>query len=173
MEHKPFPPDATRPPQSKFPWPIFAIIIAAVLLAVTIWFIPRTDRAATRTTDNAPLPANQLQVSEVSVSPQAIAGEANVDVLGQATNTGRTPVIDAVVSATFKDKNGASILVEQQPIERADAKGKARDVETKPFGQDPIRPGQTAGFRVRFSQVPANWNHQPPELTVAQVKVKK
>jgi uncharacterized protein with LGFP repeats len=119
------------------------------------------------------LPANQLQVSAVSVAPQAIAGEANVDVLGQATNTGRAPVIDAVVSATFKDKNGTTILVEQQPIERADAQGKARDVETKPLGDDPIGPGQTAGFRVRFSQVPASWNHEPPELSVSQVKVKK
>ena len=34
MEHKPFPPDATKPPQSKFPWPLVALAVAVVLLIV-------------------------------------------------------------------------------------------------------------------------------------------
>src|SRR5436305_4817996 len=36
MEHRPYPPDATNPPQSKFPWPLIAVIVAAVLLGVIV-----------------------------------------------------------------------------------------------------------------------------------------
>lgn len=174
MEHRPFPPNATRPPQSRFPWPIIAIIVAAVLLGVIIWLIPNSsNKAATAALDNAPLQSDQLRVSQIQLAQQDVAGTANVDVYGEATNTSRRPISNAVVSAAFKDKNGTVIYEEQQPIERVEMKSKDKDVDVKPLADQAIGPGQTVSFRARFSQVPATWDHKPPEVRVSQVTEKK
>ena len=169
MEHRPYPHDATNPPQSKFPWPLIAVIVVAVLLGVIVAVIPNTNKAAVEKMNNPDLATSQLRLAEITVAPQDIAGTANVDVYGEATNMGRRSLIGATVSAVFKDKNGTTIYEEQQPIERVDAKGKNKDVDAKSLGDEPLQPGKTAGFRVRYSQVPATWNHQPPEVTVSQV----
>ena len=172
MEHKPFPPDATNPPQSKFPWPLVALAVAVVLLVAVFWLTPRTNKASTAISNTIDQPAAQLRISNVRISPQEVNGLANVDVFGDAMNVGGSPVTQAVVSATFHDKNGNSILVQQQPIERADTKnGKVQ--EAKALSEDPLKPGQTAGFRVSYSQIPATWDGKAPELAVLQVTVPK
>ncbi len=172
MEHKPFPPDATKPPQSKFPWPLVALAVAVVLLIAIFWLTPRTNKASTAISNTIDQPAAQLRISNVRISPQEVNGLANVDVFGDAMNVGGSPVTQAVVSATFHDKNGNSILVQQQPIERADTKnGKVE--EAKALSEDPLKPGQTAGFRVSYSQIPATWDGKAPELAVLQVTVPK
>jgi hypothetical protein len=58
-------------------------------------------------------------------------------------------------------------------MQRADAEHKNKDVNTQPLGTEPLEPGQTAGFLVSYSQVPENWNHEPPDLKVMQVTEKK
>ena len=172
MEHKPFPPDATKPPQSKFPWPLVALAVAVVLLIAVFWLTPRTNKASTAISNTIDQPAAQLRISNVRISPQEVNGLANVDVFGDAMNVGGSPVTQAGVSATFHDKNGNSILVQQQPIERADTKnGKVQ--EAKALSEDPLKPGQTAGFRVSYSQIPATWDGKAPELAVLQVTVPK
>jgi hypothetical protein len=171
MEHQPFPPNSTKPPQSKFPWPLVALGVAAALLIVTFWLIPRTNKASTviNTVDQ---PTAQLRISNVRISPQEANGLANVDVFGDAMNVGGSPVTHAIVSATFHDKNGNSILVQQQPIQRADTKdGKVE--EAKALSEEPLKPGQTAPFRVSYSQIPATWDRKAPELSVLQITVPK
>jgi hypothetical protein len=172
MEHKPFPPDATKPPQSKFPWPLVALAVAAILLIAIFWLTPRTNKASTAISNTIDQPAAQLRISNVRISPQEVNGLANVDVFGDAMNVGGSPVTQAIVSATFHDKNGNSILVQQKPIERADTKnGKVE--EAKALSEDPLKPGQTAGFRVSYSQIPATWDGKAPELSVLQITVPK
>jgi hypothetical protein len=166
MEHRPFPENATKPPQSRFSWPLVAILSAAAMLAVIIQLIPNVNKAATNNPDSGtPL----LRISALSLAPQEIAGEANVDVYGQATNTAARAISGASVSGTFKDRNGVSIYEEQRPVERVSAERKNADVNAGPLEQDPIKPGQTMVFRVRFDQVPAEWNHQPPDITLLKV----
>jgi len=41
------------------------------------------------------------------------------------------------------------------------------------FLQDPLKPRESAGFRVSYTGIPSSWNHQPPQLSVLQVTVKK
>jgi hypothetical protein len=36
-----------------------------------------------------------------------------------------------------------------------------------------LKAGQSAGFRVSYSQIPATWDRKPPELSVLQVTVPK
>jgi hypothetical protein len=172
MEHQPFPPNSTKPPESKFPWPAVALGVAVLLLIATFWLTPRTNKASTAISNTVDEPAAQLRISNVRISPQEANGVANVDVFGDARNIGGSPVTQAVVSATFHDKDGNSILVQQQPIERADTKnGKVE--ESKPLAEEPLKAGQTAGFRVSYSQIPATWDRKPPELSVLQVTVPK
>lgn len=169
MEHRPFPPDATKPPESKFPWPLVAIIAAAVMLALIIWLIPSTNKAATSNLNNTASQTNVLRIDAITMAPQDAAGVANVDVYGQATNAGSRVINGAAVSAVFKDKNGVSIYEQQRPMERVDTKKKNEDTMAKSLDQEPIKPGQTVEFRARFEQVPATWNHESPQLTVTQV----
>lgn len=169
MEHRPFPPGATRPPQSKFPWPLVAILVAAAMLAAIIWLVPTSNKAATAVLDNPASQTNVLRLSAIRLAPQDVAGAANVDVYGQATNAGPREINGAMASGEFKDKNGATIYEAQRPVERVEIKERNEDVSPKDLGEDPIKPGQTVDFRVRFDQVPATWNHEPPQLTVMRV----
>ena len=173
MEHRPFPPNATKPPQSRFPWPLIGLLVAVVLLTVIFWMLPRSNKAVIGNLDKSRSAPSQLQLTHVAVVPQDAAGLANVDVYGQATNAGARAIQGAVISATFKDKQGNSIEVQQVPMQRADTEHKTKDVNRQPLANEPLQPGQTAGFLVSYSQVPSNWNHQPPDLTVMQVTEKK
>ena len=172
MEHQPFPPNSTQPPQSKFPWPLVALAVAVALLIATFWLTPRTNKASTAISNTVDQPTAQLRISNIRISPQEANGVANVDVFGDAMNVGGSPVTQAIVSATFHDKSGNSILVQQQPIERADTKdGKVQDA--KALSEEPLKPGQTAPFRVSYSQIPATWDRKAPELSVLQITVPK
>ena len=172
MEHQPFPPGSTKPPQSKFPWPLAALCIAVALLVVTLWIIPRTDKAATGTMNRTTEPTAQVRLAGVRIVPTQANNLANVDVYGEATNTGTRPVTQVLLSAAFHDKDGKTFMAQQEPMQRADVKGD-KVAGTKDLTEEPLKPGQTAGFRVSYSQVPGNWDGKPPELSVLQVAVQK
>jgi hypothetical protein len=172
MEHKPFPPNATKPPQSRFPWPLVALGVAAVLLIATFWLTPRMNKAATTSINNSTQPSSQVRISDIRISPQNVNNLTNVDVYGQATNTGRLPITQAVVSAVFRDKDGRPLLTQQEPMQIADAK-KDEVRAAKDLSEKPLKPGQTTAFRVSYSQVPGTWDGNPPELSILQVTVQK
>lgn len=169
MAHQPFPRNATNPPQSRFPWPLVAIIVAAGMLALIVWLLPNTNKTATSAMNNPDSRTGLLRLSGISLARQDVAGAANVDVYGQAVNADSNLINGATVAGVFKDRNNVTIYEEQRPVERVDANKKDADAVAKPLNQEPIKPGQTVDFRVRFDQVPATWNHQPPQITVTQV----
>jgi hypothetical protein len=172
MEHRPYPPNSTNPPQSRFPWPLIALAVAVALLLVTLWLSPGINKASTKEA-NLASQTTQLRLAAISLSPQEANNQANVDVYGQASNSGARPITSAIISAVFKDKDGTAILTQQKPMERVDLDNKDKALNEQDFLQDPLKPGQTAGFRVSYTEVPQNWNHEPPELSVLQVTVKK
>jgi lipopolysaccharide export LptBFGC system permease protein LptF len=172
MEHQPYPHNATKPPQTRVPWPLIALIIAAALLIVTLWLSPRSNKAATRAL-NTGTQASQIALSSVNLVPQPANGQANVDLYGMATNTGGQPVTNAIISATFRDQHGNPVLAQQQPMQRVDSQGKNGRRSSTELAQEPLEPGKTTGFRVSYTQVPEGWNHQPPDLSVLQVTVQK
>jgi hypothetical protein len=172
MEHQPFPPDATRPPESKFPWPLLAFGIAAALLIVTIWLTPRTDKAASAIANSATDAASPVRIDSVRIAPEQLNNAANVDVYGEATNTGARAVDQVLVSAMFRNKEGKTFMAQQEPMQRVDVKGD-KIIATKDLAQEPLKPGQSTAFRVSYSQVPGNWDGKPPQLSVLQVAVEK
>lgn len=172
MEHRPYPPNATRPPQSRFPWPVLALAVAVVLLVITLWLSPSMNKASTKEQNQASQSA-QLKLSSISLSPQEAHNQSNVDVYGQVSNAGGQPVTSAIISAVFKDKNGNPIVTQQQPMERVDLDNKEKTLNPENFLQDPLKPGQASGFRVSYTDIPPSWNHEPPQLSVLQVTIKK
>lgn len=172
MEHRPFPPNATQPPQSRFPWPLIALIIAGALLVVTLWLSTSMNKASTRELNMASQ-TGQLRLSSVSLAPQETNDQANVDVYGEVSNAGGQPVTSAIISAVFKDKNGDPIVAQQKPMERVDVEKKDKTPAPENFLQEPLQPGKSSGFRVSYTEIPQNWNHEPPQLSVLQVTIKK
>jgi hypothetical protein len=172
MEHKPFPPDATKPPESKFPWPVVALAVAVALLIATFWMTPRTNKAATNAINSSTQAVSKVRISDVRISPQNVNGLTNVDVYGQATNTGALPITHAIVSAVFRDKNGNSLLTQQEPMQVADTSNEKVKAD-KDLTEQPLKPGQSTAFRVSYSQVPGSWDGKPPELSILQVTVQK
>ncbi|HKT51460.1 MAG TPA: hypothetical protein VJV96_14255 [Candidatus Angelobacter sp.] len=172
MEHRPFPPNATQPPQSRFPWPLIALIIAGALLVVTLWLSTSMNKASTRELNMASQ-TGQLRLSSVSLAPQEANNQANVDVYGEVSNAGGQPVTSAIISAVFKDKNGDPIVTQQKPMERVDVEKKDKTLAPENFLQEPLQPGRSSGFRVSYTEIPQNWNHEPPQLSVLQVTIKK
>ena len=169
-EHKPYPPNATHPPQTRIPWPLIAIILVGVLIVV-IFLAPGRQNRATVT---ATLEPNALHIFDEKLAPDTVAGTGgNVDVYGQLTNNGDLTLTDALLSAEFKDNAGTTVYVAQQPIRRVEVQNGGKSSIEKSFTEDPLRPRQTANFMVSYSQVPANWNHQPPQLTVLQARAKR
>lgn len=172
MEHRPFPPNATNPPQSRFPWPLVALGVAVALLIVTLWLSPSMNKASTKE-QNMASSASQLRLSNITLSPQEANQQANVDVYGEASNSGAHPITSAIISAAFKDKSGNVIVTQQKPMERVDLQKKNKALNELDFLENPLKAGQASGFRVSYTDIPRNWNHEPPELSVLQVTVKK
>ena len=139
MEHRPFPPNATQPPQSRFPWPLIALIIAGALLVVTLWLSPSMNKASTRELNMASQ-TGQLRLSSISLAPQEANNQANVDVYGEVSNAGGQPVTSAIISAVFKDKNGDPIVTQQKPMERVDLEKKDKTLAPENFLQEPLQP---------------------------------
>jgi lipopolysaccharide export LptBFGC system permease protein LptF len=172
MEHRPYPPNATKPPQSRFPWPLIALLVAVAVLVVTLWLSPSMNKASIREENMASQTA-QLRLSSISLAPQEAHNQTNVDVYGQVSNSGGQPVTSAIISAVFKDKNGDPIVTQQQPMERIELDKKDKILAPENFLQQPLQPGNSSGFRVSYTEIPQNWNHEPPQLSVLQVTVKK
>jgi lipopolysaccharide export LptBFGC system permease protein LptF len=172
MEHRPYPPNATKPPQSRFPWPVLALAVAVVLLVITLWLSPSMNKASTREQNQASQ-STQLRLSSIRLSPQEAHNQSNVDVYGEVSNSGGQPVTSAIISAVFKDKNGAPVVTQQQPMERVDLNNKQKSLNPVNFLQDPLKPRDSAGFRVSYTDIPPTWNHEPPQLSVLQVTVQK
>lgn len=169
MEHRPYPPNATKPPQSKFPWPLLALGVAVVLLVATLWLSPSVNRAASnKVIKNNP---DQLELFSINMSPQQANGQANVDVYGEVSNTGPQAVSNAIISAVFKDKNGHPIVTQQKPLQRI--KGRDAGAKIEDLAVKPLMPGETTEFRVSYTDIPQNWNHEKPQLSVLQVTARK
>jgi len=148
------------------------LAIAVALLVVTLWLAPSMNKASTKELNMAST-ASQLRLSSISLSPQEANQQANVDVYGEASNAGAQPITNAIISAVFKDKSGNVIVTQQKPMTRVDLQKKTKALNEQDFSQDPLKPGQSAGFRASYTDIPQNWNHEPPELSVLQVTVKK
>lgn len=151
--------------QSRFPWPIVAVIIGAVLLIVIFAVLPRAPHI-TRAPSGAQVPdqptAEQIQFTSLNVTP-APAGDA-IYLTGLLRNTGDTALTGVQVKAEFLGRNGPVLSTVTSPVE-----GMAGGTSSQDLTQTPIKPNESRPIRIYFEHVPNGWNHQLPELTVTNV----
>ncbi len=159
-------PKLEQQPVSQFPWPLVAILIAALLLAAIIAYMPRTPKAVERPTAGGEVPpqpfVSEIHLTGIGLADSPIGGQTYVT--GQMENTGEHDVTGITLQATFRDQNNAVVQQFTRPLEVLNTKDDANT--SQPFTNSPLRAGQTRAFRAAFDNVPSAWNHQPPDLAI-------
>ena len=145
---------APKRPSSGVPGVLLSIILAAALLAVIRYYMPRAPKKTPPPTA-AELPqqpgGNQLQFSNLQMAPAPTGGA--VTLRGLVMNTGGRPVIGAHVALRFRDSQGRILQTLAAPMIGMAAK--KNNLETDEFSRDPLKPNDTRPFQVTASQVPA------------------
>ena len=153
-------------PQSKFPWPLLALIAGAALLIAIIALLPRTPHV-TKPPTGAEIPrqptAEQIQISKPQIVPAPTGDSLYLTAL--LHNTGNTDVTGVQVDAQFLGRNGEVLGTEQAPIQSVSQGG----MTATPLTQRPIKPNESRPVRMYFEHTPKDWNHQLPQLTVTTV----
>jgi len=167
---RPDAPVRTPHPRSGVPRVITALIVAAVLLAGIIYFMPRAPKATTPPPTAANVPPQPtpgtLQVSAVSMTVDPTGNSLYLE--GKIQNTGNRTVNGAIMHVIFRAPNGTVVADDAAPVQ-ALSPGQGTSHTTQALTQAPLKPGETEPFRVAADRVPKNWNHQMPELRISDV----
>ena len=149
-------------------WRVLAIgvVLVAVLIGVLGWMSLQERRAA------APHPyAANVKLTDPHMSAAENFVGATVSYIdGNVTNTGNQTVTHAVVTVLFKDSIGQLAQREELPLHVLDNSGPYPDAID--LSASPLASGQTKPYRLTFEHISEQWNHEYPELTVTDVKVK-
>lgn len=162
-------PGQPKRPGSGFPGVLFAIVVAAALLAAIVYYMPRAPKKTPAPTA-AQVPTqpagNQLQFSNLHVALAPTGGAMTLD--GQVMNTGNRPILGASVQVSFLGSDGRVLGNVVRPLAGTVVEGNGA-MRSDSFATDPLKPNATRAFRVTVSPVPAGWNHALPNLTVLAV----
>jgi len=147
---------------------IFALLVAAALIAAIVYYMPRAPhKSPAPTGSQAPIrpSSNQLQFSNLNLK----LGPANTEVSlqGIVMNAGNRPILGSTVQLNFMDSNGkvvASVIKSLQGMSEQNGV-----LQTADFGTHPLQPNQSRPFQVVVSPVPGGWNHALPSMTVLTV----
>ncbi len=172
-EHPKMPPSS----RSGFPWPLLIIVVAAVILAALIYWLPRQPKRA-MAPSAAVLPAqptgDQIQLADLKVMPDPTRSSAYVS--ARLMNLGTNAINGAAVEGSFKDATGRTVATltgkvlgvvgnPQAPATAAVNSG----AETQDLTQAPIKPNEGRPVRIYFEGIPQGWNGQIPDLRIVQV----
>lgn len=155
-------------PTSKFPWPLIAVVVAALILAAFIFYLPRVPkRGPNPTAAQVPQQAfgNTIQLTNLKVQPSPDA--RSVYIQGTVSNASPKKINDVTVVARFYDQNGNVVHQDTVPMQALPAK--TGDTVAVSMEEDPLNPDSSKEFRLAFDDVPATWNHQAPGLEIAHV----
>lgn len=155
-------------PESKFPWPIVAIVAAAVILGALLFYLPRSPRRGPNPTA-AEVPqqpfGQTLQITNLKVQPSPAGG--SVYIQGTVSNASPKKINEVTVVAKFYDKSGAVIHQDTVPMQ-ALPKDTGNTVGVS-FAEDPLNPDSSKEFRLAFDSIPDTWNHETPALQIAHL----
>lgn len=163
-------PGGLRPekPTSGISGVAIAIIVAAVLLAAIIYFMPRAPKATPPST-GAEVPAQptggQIQIQDVSMSRAPVGDSMYLQ--GRLNNAGQTAINGAVMEVVFRGGDGRVVGSERSKVMGLNQQGNT--FTEQDLTQAPIKPNDTRPFRVTVNRVPQGWNQQTPELRVIEV----
>lgn len=148
---------------------IVVAVVAVIAIMLAIAFLLRAPAKPVKAI--SPYTAN-LKFSDFKMSAAENFIGATVSYIdGKVTNAGDKTVTHLVVDVTFRDELGQ---VAQGPDEvpLRVLKDSGPYPEAVDLSVSPLAPGQTQPFRLTFDSISAQWNHQYPEIQVADVTVK-
>jgi hypothetical protein len=162
--------------EGSFPWkPVAAaLLVLLVGVALLVFFGNRSkpgpqfasSEIAPPDVYAASLPISNIQMSEAD----SFAGNKATYIDGTLTNRGDKTVDAASIQVVFQDDMNQMAQKEVVPV--AIIRAHEPYVDTVPIASAPIKPGQSAEFRLIFDHVTAMWNQQYPQLTVVQTHLR-
>jgi hypothetical protein len=150
----------------RFPVPVAILIVAAVILALLIWYLPRTP-VAQAPPAGAVVPAQptggQIQLTNINLATSPVGDQVYIDAI--LHNAGNTTINGVLVNVSFPGSTGTAASV-QAPVTALTG---ANNTVTESLIDHPIPPNGQQAVRITVPNAPEGWNHQLPGLTVATV----
>jgi len=154
-------------PGGGMPGLLIGILVAVVLLAVAIYFLPRMPKTSPPPT-NAQVPSQPVPGELQLQGMQLVAGPTDESyyLQGNITNTGPHSITGIMADVKLRDSQNQVIVDVQRPMQGMAAKD--HTVEN-PLAQDPIKPNDTRPVRITLDNVPRTWNHNLPDIKIVTV----
>lgn len=150
-------------------WRAIGIAIAVVCAIVAVLVI--VSRTQQKLPANPHPYAAHVTLSNLKMSAaENFVGATVSYVDGTVTNAGNQTVIRALVEVNFRDSMGQLAQRETVPLRLLQTSGPYPDAVD--LNVSPLAPGQSKPFRLTFEAISAQWNHEYPELKVADVIVR-
>ena len=148
-----------------------AIAVGVGLVIVVVGAIAFFSRGAPKGGPAVDPYVSHLKISNLKMSAAENFVGASVTYLdGTVTNTGDKTVTHATARVTFKNSMGQVVGDETVPLHVLQTGGPYADVVD--LNASPLAQGQSKPFRLTFEHISSDWNHEYPELQVADVTVK-
>jgi hypothetical protein len=147
------------------------IIVVAVAGVIAIMLGVAFLLRATPKVAKPPSPyITDLKLSDFKMSAAENFVGATVSYIdGTITNSSSKTVTQVVVEVVFQDSMSQVAQREVLPLRVLKTAGAYP--EAVDLNASPLAPGQTQPFRLTFDSISAQWNHQYPQLRVADVTV--
>jgi hypothetical protein len=144
-----------------------AMAVVVALVASLILF----SRSSQRGSANPHPYVTNVRLSDLKMSAAENFVGATVSYIdGTVTNTGNQTVTHAIVDVTFRDSIGQLAQRETVPLHVLKTTGPYP--EAVDLSVSSLAPGQSKPFRLTFESISEQWNHEYPELKIADVTVK-
>lgn len=152
-------------PKGGFPWILIALIVAAGILAAIIIWMPRTPKPSmpTNAAEVPPQPTGQqIQFTGAKLVPSPTGNEIALDAM--MSNVSNTSVTGVAVTGQFVGQNGRPTSIPAKVMLLDPSSGATTDLVQQPIPANAQKP-----VRIVFDNVPQDWNHTVPGLTVTAV----
>ena len=148
-----------------------AIVLGVLLVVVVVVSASLLLRTDSKIRNAPPAYAASIKFSDLKMSAaENFVGSSVTYLDGMVTNAGDKTVSHATVGVNFKDSLGQIVQAEDVPLRILQTSGPYP--EAVDLRLAPLDPSQSKPFRLTFEHVTADWNHEYPELRVADVSVK-
>jgi hypothetical protein len=169
-------PQLIRPAEAEKRGWLPLVIAAAIVLAVAgglVLYYEHAKSAPTVTRISAALDpyAGNLPISNLHMSESSnLAGSKVTYVDGSITNTGTRTVTGITVQVLFRDPAHEVAQNETHPMNIIRTRDPYVDVE--PVSAAPLKPGDSADFRLIFDGIAEDWDGAFPEIRLVHVDSK-
>lgn len=153
-----------------------AIVTALLMLGAILYFMPRNSKNVSSAPAGAVTPeqpsSGQLQFSDLTMTTAPVGNALSID--AQLSNSGASDVNGVMAEVVFPLSNHQTAAVQAPVFGVAVGKtGKTGNTsavtgDVEDLTKAPIKPGETRPVRITVNAVPQGWNHQVPQIRVAE-----